>query len=76
MFIQKLQHLKKKRESSHCGEAEANQTRNHEVVSLIPGLALWVKDPALPRAVVWVADVAQIWCCCGIGWRQQLRFDP
>ena len=29
--------------SSHCGAAETNLTRNHEVASLISGLAQWVK---------------------------------
>ena len=39
---------KKKVKSSYCGAAEANLTRNHEVVGSIPGLAEWVKEPALP----------------------------
>ena len=34
--------------SSHCGTAEMNLTRNHELVGSIPGLAQWVKDLALP----------------------------
>ena len=33
--------------SSHCGTAETNTTRNHEVACSIPGLAQWVKDLAL-----------------------------
>ena len=37
--------------SSHCGTAETNLTGN---------LAQWVKNPALPCAVVQVADAAQI----------------
>ena len=34
--------------SSHRGTEEMNLTRSHEVVGSIPGLAQWVKEPALP----------------------------
>ena len=39
--------FKSRLKSSCCGAVEA-MPRNQEVAVLIPGLAQWVKDPALP----------------------------
>ena len=46
--------------SSHCGSAVMDLTSIHGDASLIPGLAQWSKDPALPW--MWVVDVVWILC--------------
>ena len=43
IFFKKYRHW-----SSRHDAAEMNPTRNHKVTGSIPGLAQWVKDPALP----------------------------
>ena len=51
--------------NSCCGSAVMNLAAIHEDLGLVPGLAQWDKDLALPSALVWVAecgsDLALLW---------------
>ena len=58
---------------STVAQQVANPISIHEDLGSIPGLDKWVKDLVMLWAVVWAADAAQVWSCCGCGVGQQLQ---
>ena len=54
--------------SSHCGSIIINLTGIHKDVGSIPGLSQWVRDLALPSAVVKVAELAQCRVAAPMTW--------
>ena len=68
-------HIKLILRSSCLSRLGTWQHRVCEDAVLIPGLAQWVKDLALPQAVAETADAAWIQCCCGCDVGLNCSFD-
>ena len=63
---------KEREQSSRHGSVLNELTSIHENAGLIPGLAQWLKDLALPQAVMEPADAARIPSGYGCGVGRQL----